>query len=88
MAIKKLIGFYLEKGIPMKESTLQVEGIMCPNCVKKIKTVLLARDEISNVEISEDYQTVRVFYDEKALDPLRVGMMIEQIEDKSFKHLN
>ncbi|WKY44570.1 heavy-metal-associated domain-containing protein [Eubacteriaceae bacterium ES2] len=71
----------------MKESVLCIEGIMCPNCVKKIKTVLLARDEIKTVEVAEDYQTVRVLYDEETIDTLRIGMMIEQIENKSFKHL-
>jgi len=72
----------------MKEFALQVEGIMCPKCVKKIKETLLSKDGIDDVGVSADFTTVTVKLDESKTNALQIGSIIEKIEDKSFKIIN
>lgn len=51
----------------MKEFVLQVNGIMCHQCVKKIEDVLLNNDGIEAVGVSEDYKSVRVLLDKNKI---------------------
>ncbi|MDO9492154.1 heavy-metal-associated domain-containing protein [Acetobacterium sp.] len=72
----------------MKELALQVDGIMCHKCVKKVTDVLLGKDGIEVVRVSEDFTTVTVELDEEKINALQIGSIIEKIEDKSFKIIN
>lgn len=72
----------------MKALVLQVDGIMCHKCVKKIEDVLLNKDGIEEVGVSEDYKTVSVLLDENKINALQIGSIIEKIEEKSFKIIN
>ncbi|MDD3306149.1 MAG: heavy metal-associated domain-containing protein [Acetobacterium sp.] len=72
----------------MKEFALQVDGIMCHKCVKKITDTLLDKDGIEDVGVSEDFSTVTVKLDENKITALQIGSIIEKIEDKSFKIIN
>ncbi|KNZ43487.1 heavy-metal-associated domain-containing protein [Acetobacterium bakii] len=69
----------------MKDLILQVNGIMCEKCVKKVKDALLNKDGIKEVGVSDDYKTVTVLADENKINALQIGSIIEKIEGKSFK---
>lgn len=69
----------------MKEQVFQVEGIMCPKCVKKITEELLKQDGINHVGVSDDYQAVSVGFDEQEIIADNIKHSIEKIEGKSFK---
>ncbi|MBU4438865.1 MAG: cation transporter [Firmicutes bacterium] len=72
----------------MEELSLTVEGIMCGKCVKKVKEVLLNKDSIEDVNVSDDYKTVMILCDETKINALQISDIIERIEDKSFKIIN
>lgn len=72
----------------MKELVLQVDGIMCYKCVKKIEAALLSRDGVEDVRVSEDFTVVKVKLDENRINALQIGSIIEKIEEKSFKIIN
>ena len=69
----------------MKEIKLHVNGIMCPNCVKKIVTELSAEKGCGNVAVSDDYSTVYVKYNENQTNADIIKNTIESIEEKSFQ---
>jgi copper chaperone/Cu+-exporting ATPase len=69
----------------VKEQVFEVEGIMCPKCVKKITEVLLQQDGISQVEVSDDYQSVTILFDEQRIITDTIKDSIETIEGKEFK---
>jgi len=69
----------------MKDLILQVEGIMCEKCVKKVKDALLNKDGIEDVGVSDDFKTTIVLFDENKINALQIGDIIEKIEGKSFK---
>lgn len=72
----------------MKELALQVDGIMCHKCVKKVTDALVGKDGIEDVWVSEDFTTVTVKLDEEKINALQIGSIIEKIKDKSFKIIN
>lgn len=72
----------------MKEQVFQVEGIMCPKCVKKITEELLKQNGINHVGVSDDYQSVSVGFDEQEIIADNIKHSIEKIEGKSFKIIN
>ncbi len=63
---------------------LQVDGIHCPNCVKKIKQTARAVPGIDYIDVEEDLKTVRIAYDPDLLDPEAIKQAIEGIPDKEF----
>lgn len=72
----------------MKELALKVDGIMCHKCVKKVTDVLMGKDGIEEVRVSEDFTTVTIHMDEDKINALQIGHIIEKIKDKSFKIIN
>lgn len=68
----------------MKQKTLTVEGIMCENCVKKVKETLLNVEGIEQTAVSEDWQEVTLLYDPERVELQAVKQMIEGIPNKSF----
>ncbi len=69
----------------MKEQVFAVEGIMCPKCVKKITDVLLQKNGISQVGVSDDYQSVTILFDEQRIIADNIKDSIETIDGKVFK---
>lgn len=69
----------------MKEQVFTVEGIMCPKCVKKVTEVLLQKNGISQVGVSDDYQFVTILFDEQRIIADNIKDSIEAIEGKAFK---
>lgn len=69
----------------MKEIKLHVNGIMCPNCVKKIVTKLSVQKGCGNVSVSDDYSAVYVKYNETQTNADIIKNTIESIKEKSFQ---
>ena len=69
----------------MKEQVFEVEGIMCPKCVNKITEVLLQKNGIRQVGVSDDYQFVTILFDEQRIIADHIKDSIETIEGKVFK---
>lgn len=69
----------------MKEQVFTVEGIMCPKCVKKVTEVLLQKNGIRQVGVSDDYQFVTILFDEQRIIADHIKDSIETIEGKAFK---
>lgn len=63
---------------------MQVDGIHCPNCVKKIKQTASAVPGIYYIDVEEDLKTVKIEYDPDLIDPDAVKQMIETIPGKEF----
>ena len=64
--------------------TMQVDGIYCPNCVKKIKQTANTVPGIHYIDVGEDLKTVKIEYDPNLIEPDAVKQMIEMIPDKEF----
>lgn len=69
----------------MKVIRLQVAGIMCGNCVKKVVDCLLRAAGISAAEVSEDFGFVTVQYEESKMTVKKISDLINNIQGKSFQ---
>lgn len=65
-------------------TTMQVEGIHCLNCVKKLKQTASGMQGICYADVEEDLRTVKIKYDTDVLNLDAVKQMIETIPDKEF----
>jgi len=63
---------------------MQVDGIHCSNCVKKLKQTASGVQGISYAEVEEDLKTVKIKYDTDMLSLDAVKEIIETIPDKEF----
>lgn len=69
----------------MKEINLQVTGIMCQNCVAKISTAISEAAGCGGAEVSTDFSTVSVRFDENQINAAQIAGIIEGIKGKSFQ---
>ncbi|ATW25584.1 heavy-metal-associated domain-containing protein [Candidatus Formimonas warabiya] len=65
-------------------TTMQVEGIHCPNCVKKLKETASGVQGICDADVEEDLKTVKIKYDTDVLSLDAVKQIIETIPGKEF----
>lgn len=65
-------------------TTMQVEGIHCSNCVKKLKQTASGVQGICFADVEEDLKTVKIKYDTGVLSLDAVKEIIETIPDKEF----
>lgn len=65
-------------------TTMQVEGIHCSNCVKKLKQTADGVQGISRADVEADLKTVKIEYDTDVLSLDTVKEIIESIPDKEF----
>ena len=68
----------------MKTVVLQVQGIFCPKCVKKLQETLGKVKGIGQCQVTEDYQQVSVTYEEQWIDAAKIRQQIEAVPDKKF----
>lgn len=69
----------------MKEVHLHVDGIMCNNCVRKVKADLKKLSGVNNVSVSPNFQMVSLAVEENKVTLTQIKQVIETIEGKSFK---
>lgn len=69
----------------MKEIKLDVEGIMCGNCVKKITKIVMGQEGVKDVAVSDDFKLVSVVFEEDKITANNIKAVIEEIEGTSFK---
>ena len=68
----------------MTKIKMEVDGIFCPNCVKKIKQTASEVPGIAAIDVTEDFKTVNVEFDAAQIDVEGIKQMIETIPDKEF----
>ncbi len=69
----------------MKTTTIQLEQLTCPSCIKKIEKVLGNKDGISEVRVLFNNSKVKASYDENVIDSTNIGKVIS---DLGFQVLN
>lgn len=69
-----------------KTVTFNVQGIMCPRCVKKICDVVGALAGVEGVEVSEDFKQVKIQFEEEKSSAGEIKHCIEEIEGKKGKN--
>ena len=72
----------------LKEIKMNVNGIMCINCVNKINGALTGLNGCESSAVSEDFSTVSVKYDEEQISAGHIIGTIESIKGKSFHVAN
>lgn len=65
----------------MKETIINVEGMVCGGCENRVKNALLTIDRVENVEASHETGIVKVISKEEVEE----STMKEKIEDIGFE---
>ena len=68
----------------MKKIKMSVNGIMCNNCVKKINAAISDAVGCERSDVSDDFSTVYVEFNENQTSAGHIAGIIESIKDKSF----
>ncbi|OAB42292.1 heavy-metal-associated domain-containing protein [Paenibacillus glacialis] len=69
----------------MMITTIQLEQLTCPSCIKKIEIALGNKDGISEVRVLFNNSKVKASYDENIIDSTDIGKLIS---DLGFQILN
>lgn len=69
----------------MKKIKMSVNGIMCNNCIKKINAAVSNAVGCESSNVSDDFSTVYVEYNENQTSTSQITDIIEGIKDKSFQ---
>lgn len=69
----------------MKKIKMSVNGIMCNNCVKKINAAIFDAVGCERSDVSDDFSTVYVEFNENQTSSGQIASVIEGIKDKSFQ---
>ena len=64
---------------------MSVNGIMCNNCVKIINAAISDAVGCESSDVSEDFSTVYVEFNENQTSAGQITGIIEGIKDKSFQ---
>jgi copper chaperone/Cu+-exporting ATPase len=68
----------------MEQVRLQVRGIYCEKCLKKLKETLEKHQEISEVAVGDDLKTVDVKFSGHAMAEETLISLIETVPEKEF----
>jgi len=63
----------------MAKTTLQLEQITCPTCVKKIEGALAKTEGVESANVSFNTSKVKADYDESKVKPEDIKMVIEKL---------
>ena len=69
----------------MKKVKMNVDGIMCINCVKKVNTALSESVGCETSSVSDDFKEVFVEFNENQTSTEKIAAIIESLKDKSFQ---
>ena len=69
----------------MKKIKMSVNGIMCNNCVKKINVAISDSVGCEASNVSDDFSTVYVEFNENLTSASQISKIIEGIQDKTFQ---
>ena len=68
----------------VKEAKLNVSGIMCKNCVNKIKTAVGSIEGVRDVTISDHYEVTTIAFSDDITKVEAITSCIESIDGKKF----
>lgn len=69
----------------MKKIKMSVNGIMCNNCIKKINAAISDAVGCESSNVSDDFLTVYVEFNENQTSTGQITDIIENIKYKSFQ---